>query len=406
MRSAKSPDARLARRPALAVWALLAVLNLTAGLVVAARPERQTDLETVRRWGHEWLVDGRSPYEIDGEAPDYPPYAIAFLSPLALLPGRLAPLAWALVNLCLAPIAAYLAVCSVRPLGKVSSAVLPVLMFLCWGGFRTLLQFSLLSTTLGLAAMRTRGRGSLAGGLALGVALAKPQVAAPFFLWALFARRAVTAAVALITLVAGSAAFCLRAGANPIDLVRRYVRILETFYTADPIMVGLSELRPLIAIATSNASSVDTAAMAIGVVLLGLICALGVKEGAKGSRVAFSAPALAAVWSLLTFYHLTYGFIILLPAAALLLPAPGAPFRQLRAWTFWFLQTALMIDVPGAWRRFGPVFGRHSTLDAAMSHVDRFVVLALGVSIAILARLTVMTRQRTTGSPAAADAAQ
>jgi len=383
----------LSGRRALAFWGLLAGLNLAAGLAVATWPERQTDLGTVRRWGREWLVDGHSPYEISNEAPDYPPYAIAFLSPLALLPDRLAPSIWALVNLCLAPIAAYLAVRWARPRDALPAVAVPVLMFLCWGGFRTLLQFSLLSTALGLLAMRLSARGSLASGLALGVALIKPQVAAPFFFWALFERRMATAAAALLTLAAGSAAFCVRAGENPVDLVGRYVRILRSFYAGDAIMVGLSELRPLAALATSNTAVVDAVAMAVGIVLLGLVCALGVKEGAGGAPVAYSAPALAAVWSLLTFYHLTYGFIVLLPAAALLLPAGHRPERGLRAWTFWILQTTLMVDVPGTWRRLGPILGLHARLDAAMPHVDRAVILFAGASMAILGWSTV-TRRR------------
>jgi hypothetical protein len=38
------------------VWALLAVANLASGVAIASRVERQTDLETMRRWGREWLV--------------------------------------------------------------------------------------------------------------------------------------------------------------------------------------------------------------------------------------------------------------------------------------------------------------------------------------------------------------
>ena len=64
-----------ARRSVLIGWALMAALNLSAGVVIASLPERQTDLETMREWGRDWLVAGSNIYVGYGNAPDYPPHA-------------------------------------------------------------------------------------------------------------------------------------------------------------------------------------------------------------------------------------------------------------------------------------------------------------------------------------------
>ena len=48
----------------------------------------------MRRWGKEWLVEGLNIYNLDGEAPDYPPHAIAMLSPLSALPPQHAVAVW------------------------------------------------------------------------------------------------------------------------------------------------------------------------------------------------------------------------------------------------------------------------------------------------------------------------
>jgi hypothetical protein len=52
-----------------------------------------------------------------------------------------------------------------------------------------------------------------------------------------------------------------------------------------------------------------------------------------------------ACWSLLTFYHLTYGFVILLPVL-MLLTLNDAPPSRLRRGLFWLLQLGMMFDIP------------------------------------------------------------
>ena len=160
------------RRSLLVVWGLFAALNLSAGLFIAAWPERQTDLETLGRWGREWLA-GVNIYAT--ETPDYPPHAIVVFSPIGLLSPGVAVRIWAALNLGLAVLAPYLAVRIARPDARPAAMTLPVLMCLSWGGFRTLLQFSLLTLVRSARDDLSDRRRALSG-LSLGLALMKPQM--------------------------------------------------------------------------------------------------------------------------------------------------------------------------------------------------------------------------------------
>jgi hypothetical protein len=428
------------RRVWLAVWALMAALNLSAGVLVSSWPDRQADLGSMRRWGRAWLVEGTNIYEAAGEAPDYPPHAIVLLSPIGLLNANRAVPAWATFNLALAVLCVYLTVrtasspwcksivaprTAMRPAGKarrpripgvfegeatppggmqrrsnadgvapraassrraITSVALPMLMFLCWGGFRTLLQFSLLTLTCGLASIVLAGQRPVWSGLSLGFALMKPQVAAPFVLWALFTRRWRSLAVAASVVGVGFLLYCVRAAAHPLDVGASYLAILEFLYAGDAVgLIGLAQVRPLVALAVSNAAMVNAVAGGIALILLGGICALGVAESRRRSSLMYSAPALAGIWSLLTFYHLTYGFILLLPAAALLLWAEEPESRAIRRRTFWLLQAAMMFDVPGLWRWFGPALSAPAALGAVLVQSDRALAIAFFVSMTALA---------------------
>ena len=55
----------------------MAALNLAAAVVITSWPERQTDLDTIQRWGGNWLLGGDDIYATDWDYPDYPPHAIA-----------------------------------------------------------------------------------------------------------------------------------------------------------------------------------------------------------------------------------------------------------------------------------------------------------------------------------------
>jgi hypothetical protein len=215
-------------RVLLIAWAMLAVLNLAAGVVIASSPERQSDLDMMRGWGRAWLVDGIDIYAPgDITDPDYPPHAIVALTPLWLTPQDWAVPLWAAANLMFAVVAVALAVRLARPHLTLPGVLLPWLMLLCWGGFRTLLQFSLLTLVAGLLAMRLAARRPALGGVCLGLALMKPQMAVPFVVWVVFARRWRTLAFAVVTVGMGFLVYCLRVAANPLAVVERYAEILK-----------------------------------------------------------------------------------------------------------------------------------------------------------------------------------
>jgi hypothetical protein len=365
----------------------MAILNLSAGLVITSWPERQGDLDMIEGWGQQWLVAGMNLYATDA-MPNYPPHAVVALSPLGILSHIWAVRVWTILNLCLAVVAPVLAVRIVRPLAAWPAIALPILMFLCWGGFRTLLQFSLVTLVFGLLSMKLADRRPAWSGVCLGIALMKPHMAAPFVLWAVFTRRLRVVAIGVTVVIAGLLIFCIRVKADPIAVVQSYARILHTFYMADDgLLVGLAQLRPLIALAISDPGIVKAVAIAIAMGLLALICVLGFAEGKRRDVLMVSAPPLVGVWSLLTFYHLTYGFILLLPVATLLIFENDPATRAFRRAVFWMLQLALMVDVPGMWRRFAPALlpGRAAELWTLPAHADRVLMAALFVCLLVLA---------------------
>jgi hypothetical protein len=395
------------RRFWLAGWTLMAVINLAAGVVISSWPGRQNDLRTIERWGRAWLVNGSNVYRLDEDLVDYPPHAIVALSPLGVLPATVSVPIWTSLNLALSVLAVYLAVRTARPkapltgiapgasssdAGRAPGSVfgypdtlLAMAMFLCWGGFRTLLQFSLLTLTLGLAAIVLADRRPARSGICLGLSLMKPQMAIPFVLWALFTRRLRILMVAVAVVVGGSLVYCLRARVSPGGVFARYLEILGISYW-DPTtdLVGLAQTRPLVALVMSSAGSVNTMVAALALALFAGICTLGYVEGRRRPTLMFSAPALAGVWSLMTFYHLTYGFILLLPVATLLLWVDEPGSQALRARMFWVLQAGLMCDLPGLWRRFGVPLHLPSSVGTLMVHADRVLIVVLFAAMTAL----------------------
>ena len=372
------------RRPVLVLWAIMAAVNLTAGVVLAARPERASDLETIERFGREWLLAGSNIYAPTDSGAVYPPYAVVALSPLALFPAKWAVPGWTVLNLALAVVAPFLAVRVVRPAATLSDAALPMLMFLCWGGVRTLLQFSLLTLTVSLLAMVLADKRPLWSGVCFGLAMMKPQMAIPALAWALFTRRLRPIGVAAALTTAGFALFCLRARAEPVSVVVRYTEILKLLYLGDARVVGLANVRQLLALAVSSTPKVDALSIAIAIAMLLAIGILGFREGKRRDAVMYSAPPLVGIWSLLTFYHLTYGFIVLLPTAMALLFANELQTARLRKTTLCLLQFGLMVDLPGVWRRIGPLLTVPDVVNAAVPQFDRVLMLAIFGSVATL----------------------
>jgi hypothetical protein len=363
-------------------WAALAMLNLTAGMIVSSQTHRMFDLESIMRWGHAWLIEGRNVYEIAGWAVAYPPNGVVALSPLGLLPLAVAHPTWMALNIVMAILAPYCAARFFRPHDPLKIIALPILMFLCWGGVRTLTQFTLTTLVLSMTAMALSDRHRVISGACLGLALMKPHVAVPVLLWSVFTRRWTQVLTAV--LVAGGlfAVFCVRADAHPIRVIARYTEILAAYHTGDAILAGISEFRPLIHQLVTDLSKVDAIASAIALGLLAGICATGFQEGAVRKHVLYAAPPLVACWSLMTFYHLTYGFVILLPVM-MLLALNDARRSTLRHALFWILQVGMMFDVPGLSRRAG--LAETGLFVNVLAHVDRALIVTLFVGLVVLA---------------------
>jgi hypothetical protein len=364
-------------------WGALATLNLAAGTVVSSQINRLWDLETIMRWGRYWLVDGANIYA-QGEwgQVDYPPNAMVLLSPLGLLPLSAAHPIWMLLNVPMALLAPYCAARFFRPHDPFRVIALPILMFLCWGGMRTLTQFTLAAMTCSMLAMLAATRRPIVGGVWLGLALMKPQVAVPVLLWSAFTRRWSVVLTSLAVVGGLTGVFCLRSGANPLSIPAGYLRTLATYHTGDAILAGISELRPLIYQLVTDVSDADLIASSIALSLLGGICVAGFLEGAVRRRVLYAAPSLVACWSLLTVYHLTYGFVILLPVM-MLLALNDAPSSRLRTTLFWVLQLGMMVDIPSWSRRVG--LTDTSLFINVLSHADRALITTLFVGLVALA---------------------
>ena len=369
-------------RRTLVFWASLAALNLFAGAVVSSQPHRLFDLETIQRWGRQWLAGGANIYFEPDWAVDYPPNAIVALSPLGLLPLEVAHPLWMMLNVAMAILAPYFAARFFRPHDPFRVVLLPILMFLCWGGIRTLTQFSLAALTCSMAAMVCADRSRLKAGIWLGLSMMKPQVAIPVFLWTIFTRRWRVAAMAIGAASVAVAAFCVRSQAGPFMVLARYIDVLAALHTGDAALAGLSELRPLIAQVSGNPLAADTVAAWLAVSVLAGICVAGFQEGAPGARALYAAPPLVACWSLLTFYHLTYGFIVLLPVM-MLLALNDSERSPLRRGLFWGLQLGMMFDVPGLSRRLG-VADTWIYADVLV-HADRMLLSMLFAGLVLLA---------------------
>jgi Glycosyltransferase family 87 len=364
-------------------WGALALLNLAAGVVISSQTHRLYDLETVMRWGRYWLADGMNVYEPGPwGAVDYPPNAVVLLSPLGLLSLPVAHPVWLLTNVAMAILAPYYAARFFRPHDPFRVIALPILMFLCWGGVRTLTQFTLIALTCSMAAMAVSGRRPIAAGAWLGLAMMKPQVAVPVFLWSLFTRRWSVVITALAVIGGLVAVFCLRSGAQPLLVAARYVEILAVHHTGEAILAGISELRPLIRQLVTQTSDVDAIAGSIALGLMAGISVAGFQEGAVRKRVLYAGPPLVACWSLMTFYHLTYGFVILLPVM-MLLALNDAPRSRLRQSLFWLLQLGMMFDIPGLSRRAG--LADTAFFANVLAHADRALMVALFVGLVALA---------------------
>jgi glycosyl transferase family 87 len=370
------------RRRALRLWAGFAFLNLGVGLLISLQPERLNDIANVVGWTGDWLLRGQDVYANPELILVYPPHAVVLLAPLAMLPFNVAVGFWVIASIVFVFLSAYFAAKFFQPHAAFRSILLPILMFASWWGAHTLVEFSLAALVLSMAAMMLAERRPVMSGVYLGLALMKPQMALPVLLWMLFTSRWKSIAAAAAIVATGTAIYCARVAANPISVVQHLFANLRIYYTGDAIMTGATDLRPLIHLFVQNVSTLDMVAGGVSLALFAGICAAGFQEGRWRTRTLYSAPPLMACWSLLAFYHLSYGFVILLPALMLLV-FNDAPQTALRRRLVWALQIGMMVNVPGLLRHSG--LGDQAMAAALIQHFDRFLTLGIFAGLVTLA---------------------
>jgi hypothetical protein len=370
------------RRVEIRLWAAFAILNLSAGVMVATQPDRLNDMANVAGWTTDWLLRGQDAYANKNLILVYPPHAVVLLSPLALLPFNAAVAGWVIANIGFVFLSAYFAARFFQAHAPFRSIFLPLLMFASWWGAHTLVEFSLAPLVLSMAALRVADRRPLLSGVCLGLALMKPQIAVPVCCWMMFTRRWKPLAIGAATVAAGTAMYCARAAANPVRVAQHLLANLKVYYTGDAIMTGSTDLRPLIHVFVRDVRTLDMIAGSLCVALLAGICAVGFQEGRWRNRTLYSAPPLIACWSLLWFYHLSYGFVILLPALMLLV-FNDAPQTPLRRGLLWALQIGMMLNVPGLLRHSG--MAGAPLAEALINHFDRVLTTAIFTGLVALA---------------------
>lgn len=363
-----------------------AAANLGWGLVRAlGEPARSPDLWAVYGWCRAWLVDGARLYAAANSATDYPPNAIATLAPMAWIPEAWLVPAWTILTLALTPLVAYLVMRAVHPRVTWSEALVPMLLFLCWGGARTFLEFSRLSLTLAFASVVLARSRPTASGICLGLALAKPHIAGPVALWMIATRRLYPAAIAAIVVIAAVTVYCVRAQANPIEELEAYRRIIATLYGGADGLMGWTSIREWAHALTPTPARGDTVWLATaGFLLIVAIGMTAVAAGSPSSGGAGAALAALCLRSLLSFYHIGNNFVLMLPAFAFLWFADDPPTRRLRLSLVGLIELAMIADVALSYAvRVQP----WATL---VDNLDRFVVLATFLVFVVLWRRQVV----------------
>jgi hypothetical protein len=355
-------------------FALAGGLNLTLGVLLAAfQPFRADDLWTIYGWCHQWLYEGVQLYAA-GIGPDYPPNAIVTYAVLASVPQTALVTIWTTATIALTVALPWAVLRSSGPgvRAAASSWIVPTVLFACWGGVRTVLQFSQLSLLLAFVAASMPERW-IVGGVCLGLALAKPHIAGPIALWAVCTRRIWTAMMAATVVAAEYAIYCLRSGATPMQPILGWLAALGATYSGPRALDGYTSLRPWIVAAVRDQATADAVWIAVSLVTLIVLCVAATRDRTQTLAI----PGLLCLWSLLTIYHNVNNQILMLPAFVFLLTLDDEETRIQRWWTIGIMQTALMLDLPV---RFRGALGE--PLDTMMANADR--LLALGIFAAVL----------------------
>ena len=365
---------------AAAAVGLAATVNLTAGAVMAWRdPSRASDLLTLYGWCRAWALAGAALYPDPNGSTDYPPNAIVVLSPLSILSWPIYFVTCLLIGLVATLLLPLLVA---RCTGRRSVIVWSTLLFLSWASARTLLQLSTPMMALMFAAVSLVERKPVASGLLLGLALAKPQFAAPVAVWMLLASHVRALVIAALVVVAGWIAFDAHAHVGLWTLLTSYWNVLVSLYSGNEGFIGRTSVRAWTLALAGGSRWGDVLWLTAAAVLVIVPCRVAVVESRTGGS-SLAALSLFCLWSLLVFYHDSSHLTMMLPAFVFLLAAEDSPSLRQR-WSFLvFLQIFLMYDVPN---RLGARHLNNPALTAFTLNFDRLLVMATFVYVAIVWR--------------------
>jgi hypothetical protein len=290
------------------------------------------------------------------------------LSPLAMLPRWWVVPLWTSMTFAVTPVYAFLVVKVMSPRARGAAVAVSVLLFMCWGGTRTFLEFSRLSIALAAGAAVLADTQPTAAGVLLGLALVKPHIAGPFALWALATRRLQVLTTAAAVVIAGWALYCLHARTDPVIVMTQYAGILSSLFAGPEAMFGLTSLQPWwLAVGGAGVA----VWLGVAMLLLAIPFALAMPANRSSER-SHAALALFCLWSLLTLYNISSNVVVLvLPAFVWLLCVDSVGTTPWVA-VVGLIQAAMMLDIPVHLRTFVGEVGPLATL---VSSVDRVVVL-------------------------------
>jgi hypothetical protein len=312
---------------------------------------------------------------------DYPPNAIVMLSPLSILSWPnyfVACLLIGLVATLLLPLLVS------RCTGRRDRPVIvwSTLLFFCWASARTVLQFSTPTMALMFAAVSLVKRKPVASGLLLGLALAKPQFAAPVAVWMLLASHVRALFIAALVVLAGWLAFDAHAHVGLWTMLTSYWNVLVSLYSGNEGFIGRTSVRAWTLALAGGSRWGDVLWLAVAAVLVVVPCRVAVVESRTGGS-SLAALSLFCVWSLLVFYHDSSHLTMMLPAFVFLLTVEDTSSVWQR-WSFLaFLQMFLTYDVPN---RLGAGQLNNPALTALALNFDRLLAMATFVYVAILWR--------------------
>ncbi len=366
-------------------WIVAGSVSLARGFATAFKPGQSQDFTNVVVWLGKWLFYGANPYYLAEIPANYPPHAIAFLSPLSIPLPDWGIALWSVLNLLLPPLTAFLAVRCFLPAAPRQAALVPCVLFLSWAGVRIGLgngQFSLLMLTFGLlAVLAAEKRPFLSGGF-IALSMMKPHVGAAFFLWSVFTNRFRVATASVGVTVLGLLLFSLRIGRSPIAVTFDFFGVLYRQFGDKTFLPGALELRPLLHAVIPDYTGAEAAHLLILLGLLGIICVIAWREGSltPKQRDLFLLQ-LSSLWVLMAVFHNSYDSILMLPVMVALSISgsfrSSATKRSFDTLALWILQAALVLEIPGLWWKLGKRYdlSAYGSFGQLIGHLDRLMVI-------------------------------